>query len=81
MEEPKENAPKEVGYEAALKKLTPREIEVLELVGKGYTYKQTAETLALSVHTIHSEVKNIKNKLNVDGYRGLVPWYQEIWGG
>lgn len=69
----------EIGYVEALRILTPREIEILELVGNGYTCKEVAEILRLSIHTVRTHVKNIKRKLKVDGYRGLVPWYRENW--
>ncbi len=35
----------ERGYIKALKKLTPREIEVLELTGQGYTSKEISAQL------------------------------------
>jgi len=77
MEDYEENDGKAAGYVEALEALSPREIEVLELIGKGYTYKQAAAKLALSVHTIHTHVKHIKEKLRINGYRGLVPWYRK----
>lgn len=69
----------EIGYIEALKILSPREIEILELIGNGYTSKKVAEKLNLSVHTVRTYVKKIKRKLKVEGYRGLVPWYRENW--
>jgi len=71
--------PWETGYIECLKLLTRREIEVLELIGQGYTYKEATEALIVSVHTIHSHVKAIKKKLGVAGYRGLGAWYRENW--
>lgn len=71
----------ERAYVEALKILTPREIEVLELIGKGYTCKHVAERLNLSVYTVQTHVKVIKRKLSVSGYRGLVVWYRENWEG
>ncbi|SHE31184.1 regulatory protein, luxR family [Fodinibius roseus] len=68
-------------YIEALKILTPREIEVLELIGKGYTCKHVAEKLNLSVYTVQTYVKVIKRKLSVKGYRGLVLWYHKNWEG
>ncbi|NBC04815.1 MAG: hypothetical protein GVY20_14070 [Bacteroidetes bacterium] len=72
-------AQKDISYLEALRILKPREIEVLELIGKGHTYKQAAERLTISPHTIHTYVKTIKKKLKVNGYRGLVPWYRKHW--
>ena len=49
--------------------LTKRENEVLSLIAKGYSYKEIAETLSLSVHTVTSHIKHIYRKLAV-GSRG-----------
>ncbi|OLS33775.1 response regulator transcription factor [Bacillus sp. MRMR6] len=46
-------------------KLTPREVEVLELLHKGYNNSQIASSLVLSVHTVKKHVSNLYNKLEV----------------
>lgn len=46
--------------------LTPREIEVLSWLVKGYSYKMIAETCHLSVETIKTHLKNIYLKLHVN---------------
>ena len=46
--------------------LTPRELEVLRLVGHGYTNPQIAETLFISVKTAGAHVSNILAKLEVN---------------
>ena len=46
--------------------LTPREIEVLGWLVKGYSYKMIAETCHLSVETIKTHLKNIYLKLHVN---------------
>ena len=48
-----------------LKKLSPREQEVLPLLAKGLRYKEIAETLCLSTETIRTHVRNIYQKLGV----------------
>lgn len=45
--------------------LTPREIEVLELLVQGYDNKMIAEKLFLSTYTIRAHIRNIYEKLHV----------------
>jgi DNA-binding NarL/FixJ family response regulator len=45
--------------------LSPKETEVLALVARGFSYGETAELLGVSVHTVHSHVRNIYGKLSV----------------
>ncbi|MFN8352827.1 MAG: response regulator transcription factor [Spirosomataceae bacterium] len=45
--------------------LTSREIEVLTLLTKGYTYRMTAYELGVSVETIRTHIKRIYQKLHV----------------
>jgi DNA-binding NarL/FixJ family response regulator len=45
--------------------LSPREVEVLTLVSKGYTSREISEMLNLSYHTIREYVSNIYKKLSV----------------
>ena len=45
--------------------LSKRETEVLGYVAQGYTNKEVAEALGLSVETIHAYLKNIYTKLHV----------------
>lgn len=44
--------------------LTPRETEIIRKIEKGHTYKDLAEILCISPHTIHSHIKNIYEKLH-----------------
>lgn len=48
------------------RQLTPREIEVLELVGKGLSNRDIAGVLGREESTIKVHVKNILSKLDVD---------------
>ncbi len=43
--------------------LTPREIEVLQKISQGFSYKETAECLFVSLDTVRSHLKNIYLKL------------------
>jgi DNA-binding NarL/FixJ family response regulator len=45
-------------------RLTDRELEVLELIGRGQTTRQIAETLKLGVPTIDTHRARIKEKMN-----------------
>jgi DNA-binding NarL/FixJ family response regulator len=45
--------------------LSPREIEILELVAKGLSVNEIARLLSLSSHTVGTHVKNIYRKLSV----------------
>lgn len=64
-------------YLLALKKLTPREIEVLEMVGQGYTSREIGKEMYLSYRTIQKYRENICKKLDLNGYRSLFHWCQE----
>jgi len=43
--------------------LTPREKEVVKRVEDGLTYKEIGEKLGISIHTVHTHIKNIYEKL------------------
>lgn len=46
-------------------KLTPREIEILQSLAKGYTTKDIARECNISFDTVHTHLKNIYEKLRV----------------
>ena len=46
-------------------RLTRREKEILELIGKGYTTQQIAAELFISTHTVESHRKNLMEKFGV----------------
>ncbi len=52
--------------------LTAREREVLRLVALGYTNRQVADTLVISVKTVEAHRGNIKDKLNIHKRSELV---------
>lgn len=58
-------------------KLTPREIEVLTLIAQGYTNRQTADKLTLSIRTVESHRANIMNKLHLQSRVELVRYARE----
>jgi DNA-binding NarL/FixJ family response regulator len=45
--------------------LSPREAEVLDLLAKGYLYKEIAEKTGLSYATVHTHIRHIYEKLQV----------------
>ncbi len=54
------------GGRVSIENLSNRELEVFELIGKGWGTKQVAESLNLSVKTIETYRRNIKSKLALD---------------
>jgi len=59
--------------------LAEREREVLQLLAQGYLYKEIAERLGISAHTVNSHIRRIYEKLHVRSrgqavakYRGLI---------
>lgn len=54
-------------YNDSLKMLTPRETDVLQMVGEGYSSKEIARSFNLSVRTIDAHRSNIMRKLNLRG--------------
>lgn len=65
-------------YIDALKILTPREIEVMDLVIKGLTSLEIANKLSLSKHTIDTHKKNIALKLELGGSKAIIKWHASI---
>jgi NarL family two-component system response regulator LiaR len=47
-----------------LSDLTPREIEVLGLIGKGYSNKEIANNLLIATSTVKAHVSNILSQLH-----------------
>jgi DNA-binding CsgD family transcriptional regulator len=45
--------------------LTTREKQVLRLISAGLTYRQVADALGISAHTVGSHIKNLYRKLDV----------------
>lgn len=60
--------------DAPVEDLTPRELDVLRLIAIGYTNRQMAEKLSISVRTVEGYRANLMGKLNVQGRVELVSY-------
>ena len=60
--------------DAELDDLTPREREVLQLIARGYRYKEIAARLHLSVKTVESHVSAVLRKLQLSTRHELTRW-------
>lgn len=65
---------KYTSYLEALKVLSPREVEIMDLVILGYTSSEIAQTLMLSKHTVDTHKKNITTKLDLKGSMAIIKW-------
>jgi DNA-binding NarL/FixJ family response regulator len=54
--------------------LSPREREVLQLIAEGYTNKQIAEILCISIKTVQSHRSNLMQKLNLHNQGELIKY-------
>ena len=59
-------------------RLTNREREILQAIAEGYTSKQIAEQLFISVKTVENHRANIMNKLNIHDTASLVKYAIKI---
>jgi DNA-binding NarL/FixJ family response regulator len=57
-----------------LASLTAREREVLQLIARGYTYRETGETLFISVKTVETHVGSVLRKLQLTNRNELTRW-------
>ena len=53
------------GQNKDIEKLTNREREMLDLLAKGYRYKEIADQLSISFETVRTHIHNIYEKLHV----------------
>ncbi len=60
--------------------LSPREREVLELLARGYLYKEIAEGLQISVPTVNSHIRHIYEKMHVQSRGQAVAKYAHLNG-
>jgi DNA-binding NarL/FixJ family response regulator len=66
------------GAEAELQKLSQREQEVLDLLARGYLYKEISEALNLSDHTVDTYLRRIYEKLHVHSRAQATARYAQL---
>ena len=54
-----------IRIETSIARLTPREREVVNLIARGYTYREAAVRLGVAVKTLERHMGNIFNKLSI----------------
>ena len=64
-------------FDPELDHLSPREREVLRLIARGYTYKEIARELTISVKTVESHVSAVLRKLQLSTRHQLTRWATE----
>jgi DNA-binding NarL/FixJ family response regulator len=57
-----------------LDRLTPREREVMRLIARGYTYREVASELVLSIKTVETHVSAVLRKLQLSDRHELTRW-------
>ncbi|MCB1128398.1 MAG: response regulator transcription factor, partial [Verrucomicrobiae bacterium] len=65
-------APGSASVDSELNVLTPRELEVLELLSQGFRYKEIAAKLGVSVPTVTTHLHRTYEKLHVSGATAAV---------
>ena len=60
-----------------LDQLTAREREVLRLIARGYTYKEIARELFISIKTVETHVSSVLRKLQLSTRHQLARWATE----
>jgi DNA-binding NarL/FixJ family response regulator len=58
--------------------LSPREMDVLNYLVKGFSYKETAEALGLAYGTVHTHIEHIYHKLRVQSRAQAVARYLRV---
>ena len=64
-------------FDDELDQLTGREREVLRLIARGYTYREVARELFISVKTVETHVSSVLRKLQLSSRHQLTRWAAE----
>ena len=59
---------------AKLDRLSQREREVLKLIARGYSYKEIARELFISIKTVETHVSSVLRKLQLSNRHQLTRW-------
>ncbi|MDO5747897.1 MAG: response regulator transcription factor [Actinomycetaceae bacterium] len=62
------------GSDDELDLLSARELEVMRLIARGYTYKETANELFISIKTVETHVSSVLRKLQLSNRHELTRW-------
>jgi len=62
----------------ATESLSPREIEVLDYLVKGYSYKEVAEAMSITYSTVHTHIERVYKKLHVQSRAQAVARYMKV---
>ena len=68
------DAPVMPSVDPELDQLTPRELEVLRLLARGYAYKEIATELFISIKTVETHASNVLRKLQLSNRHQLTRW-------
>ncbi|AOY70267.1 response regulator transcription factor [Arthrobacter sp. TES] len=60
-----------------LDKLSARELEVMRLIARGYSYKEVAKELFISIKTVETHVSAVLRKLQLSNRHELTKWAAE----
>ena len=64
----------EEGHDPVVDALTRRELEVLRLLARGYTYREIGKQLFISVKTVETHASNILRKTQQSNRHQLIRW-------
>ncbi|PAU68418.1 LuxR C-terminal-related transcriptional regulator [Bifidobacterium criceti] len=68
------NGADEEAHDDELDRLSTREQEVMRLIARGYTYKEAAAELFISVKTVETHVSSVLRKLQLSNRNELTLW-------
>ncbi|MBG6216337.1 DNA-binding NarL/FixJ family response regulator [Arthrobacter sp. CAN_A6] len=63
--------------DSELDRLSAREVEVMRLIARGYSYKEVAKALFISVKTVETHVSAVLRKLQLSSRHELTRWAAE----